>query len=178
MIDIVRGPFSLLADTATPGSPWALVAGGYGVAPLLGLAENLRRSDPSRAIHLFYGARSADDLLLTEQFTEVGVEMHLFTQDGSRGQKGIVTDGLFPFADQAAGQLAIAACGPNGMLEAVGRFAVAKDIACEVSLEAPMACGFGICFGCAYDDDWGRHRLLCVDGPVIDAKDVYKPGGR
>ncbi len=59
--------------------------------------------------------------------------------------------------------------GPTGLASAVGARAIAAGIACQLALEAPMACGFGSCFGCAVELD-GATQRLCVEGPVVDAR--------
>ena len=68
----------------------------------------------------------------------------------------------------------IFACGPNAMLEAAQRFALEKDIPCELSLESEMACGVGICQGCPVERKSGdrKYALVCTDGPCFDARDI------
>jgi NAD(P)H-flavin reductase len=77
---------------------------------------------------------------------------------------------------------AVYACGPPAMLEAVRGMCAERGVACELALEAPMACGFGACFGCAIPlkpDTNGRHKnrgrtymRLCVDGPVVRGDEI------
>jgi dihydroorotate dehydrogenase electron transfer subunit len=67
----------------------------------------------------------------------------------------------------------VACCGPDPMMAAVARWTAARGIRCDVSLEAPMACGIGICFTCVArvrDADGGwDYRRTCIEGPVFDS---------
>jgi dihydroorotate dehydrogenase electron transfer subunit len=69
----------------------------------------------------------------------------------------------------SAGAAAVYACGPPGMLEAVRAICAERGVAAELAMEAPMACGFGACFGCAVPLAEGGYMRLCVDGPVVNA---------
>ncbi|PIR17453.1 MAG: dihydroorotate dehydrogenase electron transfer subunit [Deltaproteobacteria bacterium CG11_big_fil_rev_8_21_14_0_20_49_13] len=150
-----------------------LVAGGYGIAPLLGLAEKLKGKD----IHLFYGARNSDHLLYIDEFKELGVTLHLSTEDGSTGEKGPVTGILKKFLQVTSyrSQVTIYACGPHAMLTAI-KSSVISDrssvIDCQLSLESYMACGIGACIGCVVKDAKGNYVKVCKEGPVFSAKDV------
>ena len=64
------------------------------------------------------------------------------------------------------------ACGPPAMLEAVRGMCARTGVAAELAMEAPMACGFGACFGCAVPLAGGGYMRLCVDGPVVDASRI------
>jgi dihydroorotate dehydrogenase electron transfer subunit len=93
--------------------------------------------------------------------------------DGTRGDKGLVTDTLmrafnkFPdFGDS------VLACGPMPMLKAVARVCAQHGVACQVSLEAPMACGLGACLGCAIPAAGGGYLRACQEGPVLAAEAV------
>ena len=103
--------------------------------------------------------------------------MYLTTEDGSAGEKGLVTAPLKRLLDESPKEMTrIATCGPVPMLRAVAALAKEYDVPCEVSLETPMACGIGACFSCVAkirgeDGDWDWRRT-CVEGPVFDARDV------
>lgn len=146
-----------------------LVAGGYGVAPLLGLAEKL-----SSAISLFYGAKTKDDLLYIDEFKKLGVELHIATEDGSMGEKGIVTDVLekFLLTTDDRRLTTIYACGPHGMLNAVKRLHACTParLHVQLSLESHMACGTGVCAGCVVMNAKGEYVRVCKEGPVFDAE--------
>ena len=177
----VWGP---LGNGFRPGSHAHLimVAGGIGQTPFQALAQEAlgkkRYGDPPRnaarydRVTLCYGARTAEYLAGIEDFERLGVDVRIATDDGSRGHHGLVTDVLRPLLAEP-GPKQIACCGPEPMMEAVAKMALAANVPCEVSLETPMACGIGICFTCVAkirqpDGGWDYKRT-CVEGPVFDA---------
>ncbi len=109
-------------------------------------------------------------------FESQGVQVSITTDDGSLGPARRVTDALTDILDQSAGiETRVVCCGPEPMMEAVAHLAQQRRIACEVSLETPMACGIGICFTCVAkvgsESDWDYKRT-CVEGPVFDASKI------
>jgi dihydroorotate dehydrogenase electron transfer subunit len=163
-----------------------MVAGGIGQTPFFALAQErlgrktfgqrTMRVDPSSKISFWYGARSADYLACVEDFTSLGIDVQISTDDGSRGHHGLVTDLLVDILDREPERPHIVCCGPERMMEAVARIANERGVSCELSLETPMACGIGICFTCVamIDDGEGHcdYRRTCVEGPVFDARRV------
>lgn len=148
----------------------ALIAGGVGMPPLYFLAETLRCARPDCAITLYYGGRTANDLLELPRWEALGVTLALATDDGSAGHHGLVTAPLQH--DIARLQFDyLAACGPRPMLRAVQRIALAAGIPGQLSLEERMACGVGACLGCVCATVQGRKRV-CVDGPVFALDEV------
>jgi dihydroorotate dehydrogenase electron transfer subunit len=111
-----------------------------------------------------------------EDFERIGVEVRLATEDGSRGHHGLVTDVLQEVLADSTLSREIVCCGPEPMLEAVGKMAADHATRCQVSLETPMACGIGICFSCVVkvrDASGGSdYKRTCVDGPVFDATEI------
>lgn len=157
-----------------PGGMPVLVVGGYGVAPLFFLAGRLERKGVA-----LIGGRTADDILAREDFTRIGWEVRVATQDGSAGEKGLVTD-LLDWElerlrhERRGGE--IFACGPEGMLRAVGARALEYGIRGWLSLDKRMVCGVGACLACvqklrrADGSTWiGR---VCHDGPVFEAREI------
>lgn len=149
-----------------------LVAGGVGVPPIRFLAQTLL--DPPDAVSrclVFVGGRTKDDLVCLTEFDLPGFLLDVSTDDGSQGTQGMVTHNLEKALAGGPADL-ICACGPPGMLKAVAAIAAARDIPCQVSIEAMMACGMGACLGCAVPvrDDPTRYRHVCMDGPVFDAR--------
>jgi len=148
-----------------------LVAGGVGVPPIRFLAQSLleREGGLNRCV-VFIGGRSQDDLVCISEFDLPGFLLDVSTDDGSRGRHGLVTQSLERTLDSALADL-ICACGPPAMLKAVAAIANHRQIPCQVSIEAMMACGMGACLGCAVEttDGDGHYRHVCVDGPVFDA---------
>lgn len=152
----------------------ALVAGGYGVAPLLWLARTLLAGDAESrpSIHAIIGARSQADLLYGARFeqllaahhTETGAPRHqlsVTTDDGSAGIHGRVPTALAP--GMAQGEIGtVFACGPDPMLAAVRALCAEHGVSAQLSWEAYMRCGVGLCGSCEHEG-----RLLCMDGPVL-----------
>ncbi len=166
-----------------------LVAGGIGVPPVIALAETLaadrgngrRARSRGPAMVAFLGGRSKADILCAADFRRAGARVSVATEDGSAGRRGLVTDLLERhLAGQPPAGRAIYACGPPGMLRRVAEVAAAHGVPCQLSMEAPMGCGIGICMGCAIPVRWPeadggpavRYRLCCKDGPVFDADEV------
>lgn len=169
-------PFLLLAPL---GRPWSkapegarplLVAGGVGVAPLLYLARELAETNGPKALAL-YGGRTAADLPLDRDLAAVS-DVRVATEDGSRGTKGRVTVLLEAALDEAAAHnesIRVYTCGPHGMMAAVAAICAERGVACEVSLETPMGCGYGVCLGCPVPRASGGYLYACTEGPCVDA---------
>lgn len=140
-----------------------LIGGGYGVAPLKFLAQRLLVSGHS--VSMIIGARSASDLLLTEAVARLGVSLWTTTEDGSAGLQGLVTDAVTPALAAAGGQdTTVYACGPTGMLQVVAGLCSQQRLPFQLSWEAHMRCGIGLCGSCEIGAGW----LTCLDGPVFD----------
>lgn len=175
------GPLGSGFDFSPEANPVLIVAGGIGIAPLRGLIHHAARSSAA-ALHLFYGAKSAALLLFHSEFTHLPLSPHLATEDGSLGYQGLVTDLFAQFlATAGLGSLASArcfTCGPLPMLRAVAAACQKHHVLCQVSLEAHMACGIGVCLGCAVKvrpsatSPAGDYRRVCVEGPVFGAEEI------
>ena len=140
-----------------------IVGGGSGIAPFILLGRELKNRNINTTF--LFGARSARDILLTEQFSKYG-EVLVTTEDGTMGEKGLVTqhsifDGKNFHFDK------IYTCGPDPMMKAVGRIAMERNVPCEASLENMMACGFGVCLCCVTPTLEGNKRV-CIEGPVFN----------
>lgn len=144
-----------------------LVGGGCGVAPLLYLARRLHENGHKPDIII--GASTADEVHEIEKYRNYG-NLHILTEDGSLGDKGLVThhryfqEGIFPFTK-------VYACGPEGMLRAVNRLLKQHNCEVFVSLENTMACGIGACLSCVVKTTTG-HRCVCTEGPVFNTKEL------
>jgi len=147
-----------------------LVAGGIGVAPLPALAEALIPLG-SRAPEVIVAARNERLLLCEDEFRQMGCVVHVATDDGTAGEKALATE-MIEGLDPAPGTC-VYACGPMPMLAAVAKMMIARNVDCQVSLEARMACGDGACLGCVVESkgerEGGDMVLVCTDGPVFDA---------
>jgi dihydroorotate dehydrogenase electron transfer subunit len=176
----VLGPLGRAFPAPEPRFTDLMVAGGVGLAPLLWQAEVAARMAPGRrpAIEMFYGARTAEDLVLVGDVERTGGRLHLTTEDGSRGLGGRVTRALDEFLEHGVPAGArILTCGPNAMMRAVVELARKHGVPCLVSVEGEMACGIGACLGCALPltDGTRPFAYACVDGPVFDAARVVIP---
>jgi dihydroorotate dehydrogenase electron transfer subunit len=163
-------PFTLPRKSETT----IIVAGGVGFPPLLFLAQRLveKRFDP-QSIQFFYGGRSKGDIILTSRIKKLGVNFRPVTEDGSVGEKGLITGPLEKFIQQGKGKsLRIYGCGPEGMLKAVDALARKLEVPGELSLEAPMPCGIGVCLGCVVKRADGGHSRVCIDGPVFEIGEI------
>ena len=148
-----------------------LVGGGVGIPPLYHLAKVLK----GKKTEVFLGARNKNLLLCEGGFKKIKTGLHLSTDDGSKGSKGFVTQSLEKYIQnvptQSHSSLLIQTCGPTPMLKAVSQLAAKYRIACEVSVEVPMACGFGACLGCAIKLK-DRYAIACVEGPVFKGETI------
>lgn len=147
-----------------------LVAGGVGLAPLLFAARE--HAAQGRQTRLLYGARTGKELVLLDEAAQM-TKLEISTDDGSQGHHGLVVDLLEAALDGADEPLEVWTCGPEPMMEAVARRARAFGVSCKVSIEARMACGRGLCLGCAREDARGEPRYVCRDGPVFPYEEIY-----
>jgi dihydroorotate dehydrogenase electron transfer subunit len=162
---------------APPPDPDALpvfVAGGIGSAPFPALAAAL--AGRARRPSMVYGARSSAELPLLDWFRARLASVTVATEDGSSGVRGRVTEPLAALLEGSGRErLHLYVCGPTPMLKAVARLALAVEVACDLALEAPMACGFGVCLGCVLPTRGAaereiRYERVCVEGPVMRAE--------
>jgi NAD(P)H-flavin reductase len=151
----VVGPLGNGFTAPTAGAAPLLVGGGIGIAPLVALQECWG----GRAL---LGFRDGEHAKAAELFTAPQIA----TDDGSVGHKGFVTTLLDDAL--ATESKPIYACGPPAMLTEVKAAAATHEVGAQLALEAPMACGFGACYGCVVATVDG-YRRVCVDGPVFDA---------
>jgi len=171
----VLGPLGRgFALPESPDTKIVLVAGGIGCAPFPAFLDVAARA--GRTASMFYGARAAGDLPYLSWFRERCEAVTVTTDDGSAGAKGLVTAPLAAWLnEQDRGRVHLYACGPTPMLKAVAKMALAMGVVCDLSLEAPMACGFGVCLGCvvpthARPDGPVGYERVCVEGPVMRAE--------
>lgn len=170
-----------------------LVAGGMGAPPLVHLASLIKSKCPDTQTVVFVGTKSVSDLAFFEvkadkfdkkkitlgEFFRHKIKAHISTDDGSAGEKGFVTEVLKKWIEENKPDISdtiIYACGPEPMLRATASVSGEFKIPCYVSLERRMACGTGLCQGCAVKcrDKTGAefYKLCCKDGPVFQADEV------
>lgn len=166
------------------------VGGGIGYTPVLAAAReavgNRTYGNPSRIVAepaervtLLYGVRSAAhraDLSDLECLDD-RLDVRITTDDGSEGHHGLVTDLLPELLESGSRPEVVYCCGPVPMMHAVARVCESAGIEAWLSLESPMACGFGACFSCVTRIKTGSvegwdYRRTCVEGPVFRACDL------
>ncbi len=173
--------------SSEPSEHLIMVAGGIGQTPFLALGRQFlggrsygqpqQHVESAQSVTLCLGVRRQDLLAGADDFRDCGIDLRISSDDGSVGHHGLVTELLEQTLDEkASATCRIACCGPEPMMEAVAKIAIARNVPCEVSLETPMACGIGICFSCVVktkqpDGDWDYKRT-CVDGPVFEAEKI------
>jgi dihydroorotate dehydrogenase electron transfer subunit len=142
-----------------------LIAGGIGIAPLVFLAQQALSQGSS--VTLLLGAPTASQLypghLLPSE-----VRLVTATEDGSGGEKGMITD-LLP--DFTGGADQIFSCGPLSMYKTMAKQKLVTTKPVQISLEVRMGCGLGICYSCTVKTKKGL-RQVCQDGPIFDLDDV------
>jgi dihydroorotate dehydrogenase electron transfer subunit len=170
------GPLGRPFTVVDPPSEAWLVAGGVGLAPFATLAQALRARGVTTT--LLYGARRAEELFYLDFFRALQVDLVLTTEDGSAGERGRVVAPLDRAlaARPAASPVMIYACGPEGMLAATARTAIAHGRPCQVSVERVMGCGLGGCYSCVVpmrgEDGAFHHVRSCLAGPVLSADQI------
>jgi dihydroorotate dehydrogenase electron transfer subunit len=124
-----------------------------------------------------------------DEFRQAKIDVQLCSDDGSAGTKQRVPDRLFDLIDSISGDQAaddvrvsldrirVVTCGPEIMMQKVAQGCLKRGVACQVSMETPMACGIGICFSCvamvrpSEGEPWDYKRT-CVEGPIFDAGQI------
>jgi len=163
-------------------SPLAFIAGGMGIAPLLELMAQVisdRGENGGRDLLLFYGARTAVELLPEDFVRNLGVRVRFATDDGSFGFKGRVSQ-MFQqvMAEEDFRPFELYSCGPLAMQHVVAGWALSNDTLAQLSMESLMACGIGACLGCALpastpgDPETERFVHVCEDGPIFSAGSI------
>jgi dihydroorotate dehydrogenase electron transfer subunit len=171
------GPLGHGFEVSEEGGGVLLVAGGIGMAPLIFLCEDLLRG---QAVTALIGARSRDGILCHDLLRSGGATVHIATDDGSLGHRGLVTDLLnaqLEAGREASASPVVYACGPVAMLRTVAALCRANELPCQVSLESRMACGLGACLGCAVKvrssiPPGYEYKRVCKEGPVFEAEEV------
>ncbi len=146
-----------------------LVGGGYGSAPLFGLAEVLNAR--GCRVDMLLGASTAGKIYAPMEGKRAVNSLRIYTEDGSMGQLGRVTDPIKALIEDLDIAV-IYSCGPMAMLAAINEITTGTDVIHQCAVEESMACGIGICMTCVLPvkDDSGNLSMLrsCIDGPVMD----------
>jgi dihydroorotate dehydrogenase electron transfer subunit len=172
LVDLV-GPLGTAFGIPTEPVRALLVGGGYGSAPLFGLSEILKGR--GCRVDMVLGASSAMKIYAPLEGKRSVNSLTITTDDGSAGIPGKVSDVLAELIENNQIDI-IYSCGPMGMLEAITKIAVEKDVLHQCAIEEAMACGVGICMTCVLpirgEDGVVRMLRSCIDGPVVDGEKV------
>ena len=172
VLDIVA-PLGTAFGIPTEAVPVLLVGGGYGSAPLFGLAEVLNargcRGD------MILGASTASKIYAPMEGKRAVNSMRIYTEDGSMGQAGRVTDPI-PEIIRDLDIAVVYSCGPMPMLSAITKITDEFSVVHQCAVEEAMACGIGVCMTCVLpvENEDGTVSMLrsCIDGPVMDGSKV------
>jgi dihydroorotate dehydrogenase electron transfer subunit len=169
----IVGPLGQAFPPPQSGERVIIVAGGTGIASVFELAARLAGAHP---VEVLFGARTASDLMAREDFEALEISLRVATEDGSAGVRGIVTDllesaleGPAVDADIPGSGRRVYVCGPTAMMRRCAEIASRREVPCIAALENAMACGFGVCLGCAAPLRKGGYALVCREGPAFDA---------
>jgi dihydroorotate dehydrogenase electron transfer subunit len=172
--ELVRivGPLGNPFPLPRAGDRSVVIGGGTGIASIFGLVAE-SPADARQTVIL--GARAESDLMARPDFEALGVDLRFTTEDGSLGEKGLVTGPLERLLGEGDVST-VYCCGPTPMMRACAELSALAGVTCFVSLENNMACGFGVCLGCAAPRPAGDYALVCRDGPVFDAAEIQWDG--
>lgn len=176
----VVGPLGGAMDAGLPDGAPICVAGGYGVAPFIFLLEHWRAAGDPRAdaTTVVFGARTAERLALAGRLSNACRKLELCTDDGTRGFNGRVDARLGQLLDEHPAAVVLS-CGPDAMMEAVGRVCRDRGVPSRASLETVMGCGYAVCNGCAVavgdpgQSDGYTYELACREGTIFDESRLH-----
>lgn len=172
-LDII-GPIGYGAFNIVECEKLAIIGGGIGIFPLYELAKIAKNEE--KEVNTYLGFRNKDLVVLEKEFEEVSTNCKICTDDGSYKIKGYAIELLKE--DIKQGKIdSIFACGPMPMLKAIKAIAKEENIKCQISLEEKMACGLGVCLGCAVKTaestvENPEYVHVCKLGPVFDSEFV------
>ena len=172
VLDIVA-PLGTAFGIPTEPVPVLLVGGGYGSAPLFGLAEVLNAR--GCRVDMLLGASTASKIYAPMEGKRAVNSIRIYTEDGTMGQIGRVTD---PIAEiiKDLDIAVVYSCGPMAMLSAITKITDSLSVVHQCAVEEAMACGIGVCMTCVLpvENEEGTISMLrsCIDGPVMDGSKV------
>jgi dihydroorotate dehydrogenase electron transfer subunit len=171
-LDIVAPLGTAFGIPTTPVNA-LLVGGGYGSAPLFGLAEVLKARGCK--VDMLLGASIGAKIYAPMEGKRSVNSLKIYTEDGSMGELGRVTEPITRLVENGDVDV-IYSCGPMGMLRAISEITNGTDVVHQCAVEEAMACGIGICMTCVLPvkDENGQIAMLrsCIDGPVMDGAQV------
>lgn len=172
MLNVVV-PLGTAFGIPTEPVPVLLVGGGYGSAPLFGLAELLNAR--GCRVDMLLGASTGNKIYAPMEGKRAVNSLRIYTEDGSMGQIGRVTDPI-PSLIADLNIAVIYSCGPMAMLSAIDTIVRATEVIHQCAVEESMACGIGICMTCVVpvvnDEDQIVMARTCIEGPVMDGSTI------
>ncbi len=164
----ILGPLGNAIPFKKKSTNFLLFAGGIGIAPLIWFADKLINLDKN--VVMLIGAQNKNSVFPLNEIDQQ-VEIEVVTDDGSIGSKGLVTEKISDYVEWAH---EISLCGPEGMFQSANKIIGQKNLAPAYALfEKEMACGIGICYGCAIKDKNGKPNLICTKGPSFELNKIY-----
>ena len=163
-IEDVAGPLGKATHIEKVGTVLC-AGGGVGVAPLLPIVEGFRKAG-NRVLSVI-AARSKDQVMLEDQIRQYSDEVIIMTDDGSYGNKGLVTHGMEEVIKREKVDMSVV-IGPAVMMKFASLLTKKYNIPTVASLNTIMVDGTGMCGACRCSVD-GKTRFVCVDGPEFDA---------
>jgi dihydroorotate dehydrogenase electron transfer subunit len=171
-VDIVA-PLGTAFGIPTAPVKALLVGGGYGSAPLFGLAEVLKTRGCK--VDMLLGASTGAKIYAPMEGKRAVNSLKIYTEDGTMGETGRVTEPIKTLIENREVDV-IYSCGPMGMLSAISALTLGTDVVHQCAVEEAMACGIGICMTCVLPvmGEDGKISMLrsCIDGPVMDGAQV------
>jgi len=171
-IDIVA-PLGTAFGIPTEPISALLIGGGYGSAPLFGLADVLKSRGCK--VDMLLGASVGSKIYAPMEGKRSVNSLKIYTEDGSMGETGRVTENLLDIVRDRNIDV-IYSCGPMAMLSAITALVADLEVIHQCAVEESMACGIGICMTCVLpvrNDDGATSMLRsCIDGPVMDGSTV------
>ncbi|MBI4846045.1 MAG: dihydroorotate dehydrogenase electron transfer subunit [Candidatus Omnitrophica bacterium] len=157
-----------------------LIGGGMGIAPLVYLAEKLKKQIKQGKIKAFIGTNTKKEIICVNEFKKAGCKVMISTDDGSAGFKGYVTELFEKYLSdpQSLNHIPyLYACGPFPMLKKLSELARKLKIEGQVSVDEMMGCGIGACLGCVIKTKNSQnsvigYKRICKDGPVFDINEL------
>lgn len=149
-----------------------IIGGGIGVFPLYKLAKDIHPAA------VFLGFRTADRVVMEDEFKSVCPNTFTATDDGTYGLNGYAINFAKSYIDEQGADI-IYSCGPMPLLRAVKAAAEERGIPCRLSLEQRMGCGIGACLVCSCEtvfEGSDKYKRICKDGPVFWSEEVTLNG--
>ncbi|MEY4290174.1 MAG: hypothetical protein RL130_116 [Actinomycetota bacterium] len=167
-VDIVA-PLGTAFGIPTQAINALLIGGGYGSAPLFGLADVLKAR--GCRVDMLLGASIGSKIYAPMEGKRSVNSLKIYTEDGSMGENGRVTEDLLEIIENRNIDV-IYSCGPMGMLRAITELTANTEVIHQCAVEESMACGIGICMTCVLPvkNSEGTTSMVrsCIDGPVMD----------